>query len=79
MIGQYLAFDQIQLAQTALHRIEVRFVSREPEPMKDADALRAYLRGATPEPMEFTLARVDNIPRRPSGKFEDAVCEIVSS
>ncbi len=74
--GQYLALEQIQFAQTAPSRIEVRFVSRDADPIKDADALLAYLRGATPEPMDFTLVRVAEIPRRPSGKFEDAVCEI---
>jgi phenylacetate-CoA ligase len=79
VVGQYLAFDQIQFAQTATRRIEVRFVSRDRDPIKDADALLAYLRGATPEPMEFALMRVGDIPRRPSGKFEDAVCEIVSN
>jgi phenylacetate-CoA ligase len=74
--GLYLAFDQIQFAQVAAGRIEVRFVSHASDPVKDAEGLLAYLRGATPEPMEFALARVADIPRRPSGKFEDAVCEI---
>ena len=76
VMGQYLACDQIQFAQTTTRSIEVRFVSRDNAPIKDADALLAYLRGATPEPMEFALNRVAEIPRRPSGKFEDAVCEI---
>ncbi len=75
-VGQYLAFEQIQFAQTAPGRIEARYVSRDPDAVKDADRLLAYLRGATPEPMEFALVRVGDIPRRPSGKFEDAVCEI---
>jgi phenylacetate-CoA ligase len=74
--AQYLAFEQIQFAQTAAGRIEVRFVSSEAEPVKDAAGLFAYLRGATPEPMEFALVRIDAIARRPSGKFEDAICEI---
>jgi phenylacetate-coenzyme A ligase PaaK-like adenylate-forming protein len=76
MAGQYLALEQIQFAQTAARRIEVRYVSQEREAIKDADRLHAYLRGATPEPMEIALIRVADIPRRPSGKFEDAVCEI---
>lgn len=76
LAGQHLAFEQIQFAQTSRQRIEVRFVSRKPEPIKDAERLLAYLRDATPEPMEFALARVAEIARRPSGKFEDAVCEI---
>jgi phenylacetate-CoA ligase len=75
-VGRHLAFDQIQFAQTTAHRIEVRFVSQDGEPVRDAGQLLAYLRGATPEPMEFALVRVAEIPRRPSGKFEDAACEI---
>ena len=75
-IGKYLAFDQIQFAQTAPGRIEVRFVAQTDESVGDVETLHAYLRGATPEPMEFALVRLAEIPRRPSGKFEDAVCEI---
>jgi phenylacetate-CoA ligase len=75
-VGQFLAFEQIQFAQTSRQRIEVRFAAREAEPVRDGEGLLAYLHGATPEPMEFALARVAEIARRPSGKFEDAVCEI---
>jgi len=76
LVGRYLACEQIQFAQTGAERIEVRFVSRDDDPIKDADGLLAYLRSVTPEPMELALVRVSTIPRRPSGKFEDAVCEI---
>ncbi len=79
MAGRHLAFEQIQFAQTSRRRIEVRFVSREAAPIKDREGLLAYLRGATPEPMDFEPVRVADIPRRPSGKFEDAVCEIADA
>jgi hypothetical protein len=75
-IRKYLDFEQIQFVQTHRDGIEVRYVSAGAEPVRDADELLAYLGAATPEPVRFALARVADIPRRASGKFEDAVCEI---
>jgi phenylacetate-CoA ligase len=75
-IRKYLDFEQIQFVQTHRDRIEVRYVSAGAEPVRDADELLAYLGAATPEPARFALARVAEIPRRASGKFEDTVCEI---
>ncbi len=75
-IRKFLAFEQIQIAQTARDCIEIRFVSRQPDPIGNEVELMGYLRSATPEAMAFTLVRSDHIARRPSGKFEDAVCEI---
>jgi hypothetical protein len=72
----YLAFDQIQFVQTRRDRIEVRYVSRETEPIKNAAELLSGLRDSTPEPMEFIIQRVAQIARHPSGKFEDYICEI---
>ena len=54
----------------------MRYVSAGAEPVREADELLAYLGAATPEHARFALARVAEIPRRASGKFEDTVCEI---
>ena len=75
-IRNYLDFEQIQFVQTHRDRIEVRYVSAHAAPVRATDELMAYLQSATPEPVRFALARVAEIPRRASGKFEDAVCEI---
>jgi phenylacetate-CoA ligase len=75
-IRSCLDFDQIQFVQTHRDRVEVRYVSAHADPVRIADELMAYFRSATPEPMRFALTRVAAIPRRASGKFEDAVCEI---
>ena len=75
-IKQFLDFRQFQLAQTGERTIELRFVSDDPHPIKNALALQAYLKDIIPGPMEFTLRQVKDIPRAVSGKFEDSVCEI---
>jgi len=75
-IRNYLDFEQIQFVQTHRDRIEVRYVSACAGPVRATDELMAYLQSATPEPVRFALARVAQIARRASGKFEDAVCEI---
>lgn len=73
-IRKFLDAEQIQIAQTASARIEVRFVANNPA-VKLAELL-GYLQSATPETMTFELVRLDRIERRRSGKFEDMLCEI---
>jgi phenylacetate-CoA ligase len=69
-------YRQIQYAQIARDRIEIRYASDAAEPIKDADKLDAYLRIATPEPMQITLRRVERIERRASGKYEITTREL---
>lgn len=75
-IAEYLVFDQIQFVQTHRDRIELRYVSNAAEPLKNAAELLAGLRATTPEPMEFIIQRVPQIPRHASGKFEEYLCEL---
>ena len=76
ILCDFLDYKQIQFAQTAPNRIEIRFASDQSEPIKDGDRLLAYLRAATPEAMDIAVARVAEIPRQASGKYEYATCEI---
>jgi phenylacetate-CoA ligase len=76
ILYNFLDYRQIQFAQTAPDRIEIRFASDQAEPIRDADKLRAYLHAATPEPMRIDVTRVADVPRRASGKYEYATCEI---
>jgi phenylacetate-coenzyme A ligase PaaK-like adenylate-forming protein len=76
VIATLLDYKQMQFAQTATDRIEIRFASDRAEPIKDVEKLHAYLRRVTPEPMEIVLKRVAAIAQRPSGKYEYATCEI---
>jgi len=72
----FIDYRQIQFAQTARDRIEIRFVSDLPEPLFNREKLMAYLQATTPEPMDIAVVRMAEIARRASGKFEYATCEI---
>jgi phenylacetate-CoA ligase len=76
VLWDFLDYRQIQFAQTARDRIEIRYASDQAEPVKDAERLSAYLREATPEPLDIVLVRLPEIARRASGKYEYATCEI---
>ena len=69
-------FDQFQIVQTQRGQVELRFVSRADEPLKNAVDLIALLRSAAPEPMEFVIKQVPEIARHPSGKFEEYLCAV---
>lgn len=76
ILRDHLDYKQIQFAQTAPDRIEIRYASDLPEPVLNAEKLHAYLRAATPEPMLISLKRVERIERRASGKYEYTTCEL---
>lgn len=76
VLCDFLDYRQIQFAQTSRDRIEIRYVSDLPEPVKDAERLAAYLRSATPESMRIEITRVPEIVRQASGKYDYTVCEI---
>lgn len=76
VLCNFLDYRQIQFAQTARDRIEIRYVSDLAEPIHDRDALMDYLRSATPEAMAIDLVRKPVIAQRASGKYEYAVREI---
>jgi phenylacetate-CoA ligase len=76
LLRDFLDYRQVQFAQTAPDRIEIRYASDSPEPIKSEERLHAYLRSATPEPMMIAIKRVAEVPRRASGKYEDATCEL---
>ncbi len=75
-IAEDLDFEQIQYVQTARGRVELRFVSRMAQPLRNEPALMIKLRAAAPEPIEFVLRQVPTIARHSSGKFIDYVCEL---
>ncbi|MEA2981871.1 MAG: hypothetical protein QOF09_3694 [Alphaproteobacteria bacterium] len=79
ILGSMIDYTQMQFAQTARNRIEIRFASDKTEPIKDPERLRAYLHRVTPEPMEIVVKQVLGIAKRPSGKYEYATCEIDQS
>ena len=75
---QALPIVQYQLAQTGLAEIEARIVAARPFTAEEEAELRAIVTG--PVGAEGCAVRIvyrDAIPRLPSGKYEDFVCEIV--
>jgi phenylacetate-CoA ligase len=67
---------QIQLVQKTPQRIEVRVAAARDLDAGEESRLAAALRGSLGYPYEFTFARLDAIPRAPSGKYEDFICEV---
>ncbi|MBI0535687.1 phenylacetate--CoA ligase family protein [Roseomonas sp. KE2513] len=66
-----------QLAQTALHRIELRLVVARPLASEEEKALRHWVQEKFGPTFEITLVYLPDLPRTASGKFEDFRCEVV--
>lgn len=68
-----LPAQQVQFVQTTRSMIEIHYVhdgsGQQPDPVK----LRDYLTGKFNEAIEITLVEKTDIPKLPSGKFEDCI------
>lgn len=67
---------QIQLIQKTVHDIDVKLVMTQQPEVEVEERLRAYMIERLRHPYNLRLVFVDEIPRPPSGKFEDFVSEI---
>lgn len=67
---------QIQLVQKTPRAIEVRLAAAHDIGGDEQSRLEAALRQSLGHPYEFTFVRMESIPRAPSGKYEDFICEI---
>ena len=67
---------QAQLVQRTLDEIEVRLVVARPLTPEDEDRARKALGRALSDEFTFRLVYVDEIPRSPGGKFEEAKCDL---
>ena len=70
-LEQYLPFEQIQIVQTDLASIEVRYVPLDRHESIDRLGLETCLRELIDPSFSVRAVAVDVIPRSPSGKFED--------
>jgi len=70
-LKEYLSFEQIQIVQTNLTSIEVRYTPLNRNESVDRDGLETCLRELIDASFSVQTAAVDEIPRSPSGKFED--------
>jgi phenylacetate-CoA ligase len=73
---RYLAYREIQIAQIALDRIEVRYVPDGADAAPDIDGLTRFLRGELHAGVTITLAPVQRIERGAGMKMEQFVSEV---
>jgi phenylacetate-CoA ligase len=70
-LRQFLSFEQIQIVQTGLTALEVRYVPADRTSNPDAEGLEACLREYIDPSFNVRAVTVDAIAASPSGKFED--------
>ena len=75
-IAPFLPHRQLQVAQTQLDRIEVRYVPDGPDHEIDKVGLTAFFRQRLHESLTVELRAMERIPRSRSGKFFDYVSEL---
>lgn len=68
---RYIGFIQIQVVQTALDQIEVRYVADRSGRAPDAAGLQDYFRSVLHPSLNVSAVPVAEIARSPSGKFDD--------
>jgi phenylacetate-CoA ligase len=70
-LQKYLSFAQVQIVQTDLTSIEVRYVPLNRNENVNRDGLETCLRALIDPSFNVEAVAVDEISRSPSGKFED--------
>lgn len=71
-----LPIEQFQVIQPAPDRLEIRLVTARPLAPAEEDRVRAALRRLSRHDFQVDITYHAAIPRGPSGKFEDFICEI---
>ena len=69
-------FYQYQVIQRSLEQLEVLAVRQQPFTAAEAARVERYMQQTLGHPFSVALRRVDSIPRSPTGKFEDFICEV---
>jgi phenylacetate-CoA ligase len=70
-LRQFISFEQFQFVQTDPVSIEVRYIPLDRREGVDQDGLEACVRELIDPSFSVQAVAVDEIPRSPSGKFED--------
>jgi phenylacetate-CoA ligase len=76
LVQPFVPHRQFQVVQTALDRIEYRYVPVAPDQKNDLVGLSAFVRRRLHPSLTVEAIAVDDIPRSPSGKYEDYICLI---
>jgi phenylacetate-CoA ligase len=74
--GLNLPIEQFQLIQLERERLELKLVTARPLTAAEEQRVRAALREICRHDMRTDITYHASIPRGPSGKFEDFICEI---
>jgi phenylacetate-CoA ligase len=72
-VQPFVPHRQFQVVQTALDRIEYRYVPADPGQTNDLAGLTDFVRQRLHPSLTVEAIAVDEIPRSPSGKYEDYV------
>ena len=72
-LRDYLSFSQAQLVQTDYGQLELRYVPDEFAGDPDEAGIEGYLRTVVEADLRVRIVAVDEIPRHPSGKFEEFI------
>lgn len=76
-LHEILPLRQYQMVQRGLTKIDVKLSVARPLTLGEETQLRNLVLGALGRPFDLDLQYVDGeIPRHPSGKFEDFICEV---
>jgi phenylacetate-CoA ligase len=76
-LSDLVDYEDIQLVQTALDRIEVRYVPKWPEqPPTNETAVLERVQTALRQPLTVTIRKVETLGRITHGKIDDCVCVI---
>lgn len=79
ILGKLFPMKQFRLVQTSLRELVLELVPSRPLTVDEEQGLRSLVIGTLGHPFELELRCVDDIPRSPSGKFEDFVCRVPRS
>ena len=77
-VWPFVPHRQFQVVQTALDRIEYRYVPHDPQQHNDLAGLTAFVRERLHPSLAVDLVAVDEIKRSPSGKYEDYISLVQS-
>ncbi|MGH6959070.1 MAG: hypothetical protein ACREE7_01160 [Dongiaceae bacterium] len=70
---------QYQFVQKTVDRIELRLAVARTLTAEEEAALRRWVADKFGHPFEVDFAYLEEIPRKPSGKFEDFISEVPAS
>ena len=76
ILGKLFPLRQFRLVQTSLRELVLEIVPARPLSVDEERGLKSLVVETLGHPFELELRTVDDIPRSPSGKFEDFVCRV---